>query len=182
MAHNPDNDAHYRRHCLLLRPALLCMVMLMASYPVSARIYRCAGPDGNISYSQTPCASGQTGKRMHGIGSKTTVDRDACGPVRDFATKNFNAIKRGAEPSRLIDKYGGPGYINSLSLNIINFVSGFQHTPGIPAMKVGALAFNKCANGGFGQLVQRNLPPEILPPADIDTPSPAADPALQAEP
>ena len=162
---------------LRFSPALICVVLLVASHPVTARVYRCTGPDGNVSYLQVPCPAGQTGNKMHGIGSKTAIDRDVCALVRDFAVKNSDAIRQGSAPSRLIDKYGGPGYINSLSLNVINFVSGFQHMPEVAAIKIGTLAFNKCTNGGFGQLESNTLPPEIRSPSDTGTSSnPTASP------
>ncbi len=120
---------------------------------------------------------------MHGIGSKMTVDREACARVRDFASQNFNAIRQGSEPARQIDKYGGPGYINSLTLNVINFVSGYRYSADVPAMKVAALAFNKCVNGGFGkQLEVRSLPAEMLPPDKVAPPAEESGPAPLPQP
>ncbi|TCK18615.1 uncharacterized protein DUF4124 [Thiogranum longum] len=171
----PDTNLYYAKFDRFLPPVLLAIALLVASHPVAARVYRCADASGSVSYSQTPCTAAQTGAQMRGVGARKTTDREACAQVRNFASKSFGAIKQGAEPSRLIDKYGGPGYINPLTLNVINFVSGFRHSQDIASMKVSALAFNKCVNGGFGKLSITGLPPEMAPPpVDIPTQPPVA--------
>jgi hypothetical protein len=145
---------------------LLGITLLVDSPPCSARAYRCTDANGNISYSQTPCSAGQTGARMHGVGTSKITDREACSLVRGFAAESFAKLRQGTEPSLLIDKYGGPGYINPLTLNVINFVSGFRLSEDIPVMKVSGLAYNKCINGGFGKLERSSLPVEMLPSED----------------
>ncbi len=156
----------------LICQVLLGIAILVASHPANARVYRCTDASGNVSYSQSPCTAMQTGKQMRGMGSRKTADHEACAQVRKFASSSFGAVKQGTEPSQLIDKYGGPGYINPLTLNVINFVSGYRHSQDIATMKVSALAFNKCVNGGFGRLSIGGLPQEMQPPKDIPTQPP----------
>jgi len=143
---------------------LMSAALLINSSPCEARVYRCTNASGNISYSQTPCPAGQTGAKMRGIGTTKVVDREACSLVRSFATESFNKLRGGTESSQLIDKYGGPSYIDTLTLNVINFVSGYRLSEDISAMKVSGLAYNKCVNGGFGKLQRDNMPTEMLPP------------------
>lgn len=138
--------------------------LLVDTSPCTARAYRCTDAGGNVSYSQSPCAASQTGARMHGVGTTTVRDREACTLVRSFATESFGRLQHGTEPSTLISRYGGPGYIDPVTLNVINFVSGFRFSTEVPASKVGGLAYNKCKSGGFGKIQTGNLPVEILQP------------------
>ena len=146
---------------------LFGFVLFVCATPSNAGAYRCTDAGGNVSYSQTPCASGQTGARMRGVGGTATVgDGEACALVRSFAVESFGRIQRGAAPTTLVNDYGGPGYINTITLNVINFVSGFRFNEDVAASKVGGLAYNKCKSGGFGKIQTSDLPVEILPPDD----------------
>lgn len=143
---------------------ILGLALLADSSPCAARAYRCTDSQGNITYSQSPCSGDQTGSSILGRASTISGDREACTLLRDFAAKSFDKLKRGAEPSALIDEYGGPGYIDRLTLNVINFTSGFRFTKQLPVSKVSVLAYNKCKSGGFGRIRAGDLPPEMLPP------------------
>jgi len=151
---------------------LFGLALLVEASPCTARAYRCTDAGGNVSYSQSPCASSQTGARIHGIGTTTVGDHEACTLIRSFATESFGGLQRGTEPSMLVDKYGGPGYIDPITLNVINFVSGFRFSKEVPASKVGGMAYNKCKSGGFGKIQTSDLPVEILPSVNEATESP----------
>lgn len=165
------------RHLSPLAAMLLGITLLIDSSPCTARAYRCTDANNNISYSQTPCPAGHKSATMHGVGKTRMVDREACTSVRKFAGKSFGKLSGGTEPSLLIDKYGGPSYIDHLTLNVINFVSGFRLSGNITAMKVGTMAFNKCLNGGFGKLQAKTLPVEMLPPEETTPKPPQAQPS-----
>ncbi|VAW76594.1 hypothetical protein MNBD_GAMMA15-449 [hydrothermal vent metagenome] len=154
----------------------LLMVLTLFSSPSDARAYRCTDAKGNVSYMQSPCSAGQTGARVRGVGTNVKVAHEACAPVRTFATTSFNKLKRGTDPSAQIDQYGGPGYINKITLNVINFVSGFRMNQELHAMKVSGMAYSKCINGGFGKIQISDLPPEMLAP---DLPEPD-DPSISS--
>lgn len=153
-------------------------LLLVGSSPTFARAYRCTDADGNTSYSQIPCTAGQTGDRVHGISSGKIVDREVCVHVRRFASESFDKLKDGMEPSALIGQYGGPGYINKVTLNVINFASGFRYNKNVSALKVGTIAYNKCTNRGFGNLQTSELPAELLPAVNPVPETPANTPPL----
>ena len=155
---------------------IFLLTLLVDSQTVYARAYRCTDASGNITYSQSPCAADQTGTRMRGMNTGKISDPGACMHVRRFATESFERLQGGTEPSLLINQYGGPGYINSITLNTINFVSGFRFNKDVSALKVGALAYNKCANRGFGKIQTSDLPDEILPPQKPVTDEPGSIP------
>jgi len=164
---------------------LFGFALLVDTSPCTARAYRCTDAGGNVSYSQSPCAASQTGARVYGVGTTTVRDREACTLVRSFATESFGKLQRGTEPSTLISKYGGPGYIDPITLNVINFVSGFRFSTEVPASKVGGLAYNKCKSGGFGKIQTSDLPVEILPHVDevdeaTESPTPMQFPSQSA--
>lgn len=148
---------------LRLATIFLGLVLLLDSSPGSARAYRCTDADGNVSYSQIPCAADQKSAKVHGVKTASVTDREACTHIRRFAAKSFGQLRSGKESSVLIDEYGGPGYISPITLNIVNFVSGFRFNKDVSALKVGAMAYNKCSNSGFGKLQTSDLPDEILP-------------------
>jgi hypothetical protein len=119
---------------------------------------------------------------MSGVGATTARDREACALIRGFATESFVKLQSGTEPSALVGSYGGPGYIDPITLNVVNFVSGFRFSKEIPASKVGGMAYNKCESGGFGNVQTSDLPVEIRPPADdmkdaTESPAPVQDPS-----
>ena len=167
---------------LKIIPMILGLALLIDSSPCEARAYRCTDASGSISYSQTPCSAGQTGGKVHGVNTATATDREACTLVRHFAAESFGKLKGGTEPAVLIGEYGGPGYISPVTLNIINFVSGFRFNTDVSALKVGLMAYNKCSNSGFGKIQTSELPAEILPKHDQmqGTPTPMQFPAQGA--
>ncbi len=115
---------------------------------------------------------------MHGVGSTTSVDSGACSHIRTFATASHDKLRRGTGPSRQIEQFGGPSYINKITLNVINFVGGFRLNKYVHAMQVGGMAYSKCLNGGFGRLQSSDLPAEILPLDLPDTSFHTAVPGL----
>jgi len=159
-------EHRFGKYSLGITLILFGLALLGNSSPAFARAYRCTDANGNISYSQSSCMAGKTGERVHGISTGTTTDREVCGYVRRFASESFDKLKKGMEPSVLIDQYGGPGYISNVTLNVINFVSGFRYNKNVSAQKVGAIAYSKCSNRGFGNLQVSELPPEIRPTED----------------
>ncbi len=147
-------------------PLLLGSVLLLGNAPCEARVYRCTDASGNVSYSQTPCPADQTGAKVRGVNTAAATNPEACTHVRNFAAETFRKLKNGREPGMLIDEYGGPGYISPVTLNVINFVSGFRFNTDISSLKIGAMTYNKCTNRGFGKIQTSELPPEILPNQD----------------
>ncbi len=147
-------------------PLILGAALFLVNAPCEARVYRCTDANGNVSYSQAPCPADQTGAKVRGVNSARATDPEACTHVRNFATETFRKLKNGKEPGMLIDEYGGPGYISPVTLNVINFVSGFRFNTDISSLKVGAMTYNKCSNRGFGTIQTTELPPEMLPNQD----------------
>lgn len=148
---------------LRIATAFLGLILLFDSSPSSARAYRCTDANGSVSYSQIPCPAGQTAAKVHGVNTTAVTDREACTHIRRFATESFGKLRHGKESSELIDEYGGPGYISPVTLNVVNFASGFRFNKDVSALKVGVMAYNKCSNSGFGKIQTSDLPTEILP-------------------
>ena len=155
---------------------------LVVTASAEARVYRCTDADGKISYSQVPCPAEAKSDTMR-LGNKERQDRDLCKLARDLAVSAYEDIRAGSEPGAVMDDYGGVDYITPATLSVINFAAGFRYNDDLNAQRVGAMAFARCREGGFGQLspgdlpepereVMPGVPPEGYPAVTAPSPNP----------
>lgn len=173
----------------LLRALPLAALLLIPLDPAQAAVYRCKDASGATTYSQTPCKTGQTSQSMNHV--QRTADpamTSACSAAQRFAEVVYEKIQTGAAPDAVIDEYGGVNYINSATLNIINYIGTFRHQTETPVYQVSKLARSKCHNGGFGRFAASDLPLQEDPmPPGLAAPEPrptdaTAQPAVPAAP
>lgn len=141
---------------------LAALISVGVAAPAEARVYRCTDAAGKISYSQVPCPADVRSDTMR-LGNKERQDKDLCKLARDLAIKSYEDMRAGSDSSAIMDQYGGVDYISPATLSVINFAAGFRYNDDLDAQRVGAMAFARCREGGFGQLSQGDLPePEVM--------------------
>lgn len=153
---------------------LAALLGVAMSTAVDARVYRCTDAAGKISYSQVPCPADTKSDTMR-LGNKERQDKDLCKLARDLAITSYEDMRTGSDPGAVMDEYGGVDYITPATLAVINFAAGFRYNDDLSSQRVGAMAFARCREGGFGQLSEGDLPePKHEPRPELELES---DPA-----
>jgi hypothetical protein len=136
---------------------LLCVVALLLSANAVAGVYKCEDADGNVSYSQTPCAASSEQKQFSRSSTTTDVDAATCRMVGQAAHEVFSDVKAGKDAQTIINSYGGLNGINPRMLNLVNYVGGFRAHGNISSERVAQLSVTKCHSGGFGAITVDDL-------------------------
>lgn len=137
---------------LPLTRTLFAGLIALTAVDAAAKLYKCEGPEGAISYSDRPCVADQKSREVSGIArtsARTGPGEPTCREVQEFATDVAKAMRRGVDSSAVSDSNGGVGAIDAVSYDIINYVYSFKYTKMYSPSRIGGLAFNKCMGGGF---------------------------------
>lgn len=137
---------------LPLTRILFAALVSLTAADAAAKLYKCEGPQGGISYSDKPCVADQKSRDVSGIArasGSTGPGEPICRKVQEFATDVAKAMRRGVDSSAVSDYNGGVGAIDAVAYDIINYVYSFKYTQMYSAGRIGGLAYNKCMGGGF---------------------------------
>ena len=137
--------------------SLLCVVAFMLSTHAMARVYKCKDAEGNITYSQTPCAASSEQKQLSHSSNSKGVDAATCRMVGQAAHEVFSDVKAGKDAQVIINSYGGLNGINPRMLNLVNYVGSFRAHGNISRERVAQLSVTKCRSGGFGSITVDDL-------------------------
>ena len=151
---------------------IVCIVMLSLSSYAVARVYKCKDANGNITYSQTTCATDSEQKQLSNEVKTTPVDTATCRMVGQAAHEVFASVKNSKDTQAVLQTYGGLNSINPSMLNIVNYVSSFRSHDKISGERVAQLSENKCRSGGFGAITVDDLQfqdPMLAHQASVDS-------------
>jgi len=137
------------RSAIGLLLALAAPLFLLAPTEAEAKIYKCVGADGGISYSQRPCAAAEkTGKIMDGKSHREHFD---CRVVRAFSKHIAGEMKAGATAEDLFAQYGGVDSISPTAVSVINFVLSHKKNLKISLSRIASLSGARCDAGSFSR-------------------------------
>ena len=136
--------------------------LLLAPSEVQAKIYKCKGTDGSVSYSQSPCAgSEQTSKIMS---EKTARESFDCRVARAFSSHVADEMKAGLSSEDVFDQYGGINSITPTTMSVINYVFSHKGNAAASVHRISALSGARCDTGAYS----RELGCEHFPPSFIE--------------
>ncbi|MBT8067400.1 MAG: DUF4124 domain-containing protein [Gammaproteobacteria bacterium] len=136
----------------------LLLFLLVTCWPAQAEIFKCVAPNGELTFSQTPCP---------GKDSKVTVERTAttknddeadCKFAQRFALTTARQMKRGVTSSKVFDQYGGLSALSRGSVGLISYVYQYRTNEDVSAERVAALSVAKCKAKSFGDVSCEQLP------------------------
>ncbi len=136
----------------------LPLLFLFACWSAQAEIYRCVAPNGDLTFSQTPCPDKD---------SKVTVERTVttarneeadCQFAHRFALTTAMSMKRGVDSGEVFDQYGGLNALSRGSVSIISYVYQHRSNDDVSAERVAALSLAKCKAKSFGDVGCEQLP------------------------
>ncbi len=140
-----------------MKRVLGLVTALMFSSPVAA-IYKCVDAEGNVGFSEVPCAAEEEASTVNIGASGPRVDEHACELATLYAEDVFKRMRGNGDSSRELDRYGGIYGAGSAILGVVNYVYGFRHDENASARRVASLTRSKCENGGFGRIRFEELP------------------------
>ena len=142
--------------------AQLLVVILLFAYGVSAHaeVYRCVDDMGKVTFTQHRCSPGQEGEqvKLDGANFNRKPKPEVCAEVKKLADLVFPHI---TQTDSILDIYTDLGGRQHLSAGItaaINYVFNFRYNPKARQSEVVELTHDKCLDGGFGQITQKDLP------------------------
>ncbi|MGD8526993.1 MAG: DUF4124 domain-containing protein [Thioalkalispiraceae bacterium] len=142
---------------------ILVNLAIFSLIPVSSAfsaIYKCTDSEGNMTFSQLPCAKDETSSKQHlYYGKSTPPNEEACSEAQSFSrhllVKLQNQDKIGSD---VIEELGGLNHVKPAVISIINYVSSFRRDKTTTANRISSLTETKCKNEGFGYFVVDDFP------------------------
>jgi hypothetical protein len=123
----------------------------------AAAVYKCSDAEGNVSFSQAPCAVHETATEIDVQTGGAKVDARACELAGMFARDVATRMRGGSDYSGEMDRYGGAFGAKPALAGVVNYVYSFRANE-VPASRVAALTRTKCETGGFGPVAFEDLP------------------------
>jgi len=141
------------------RPALVLAATILTGLLATANagVYKCVGPDGSLTYSQTPCP-GQKSTEVKTSSSSQATDSLDCRHAGQFALTVAQSMKRGRGSADVFNQYGGLDGLSKSAVNIVNYVYMFQHSSDLSADRIAVLTGNKCKARAFGDASCEAMP------------------------
>lgn len=142
--------------------ARLIPVIYLFSWSLFAQaaVYRCVDKAGNIVFTQDHCGPGEQGELVK-LGSSDNRPKPGpavCKKVEKLAGLIFPHIK---QTDSILDMYtalGGREYLSAGITAAVNYVYNFRYNPKARQSNVVALTRDKCLDGGFGLIKEKDLP------------------------
>lgn len=136
---------------------LLCMAL--AGH---AAIYRCVDQAGNVLFTQHHCAPGQQGEVVN-LGQNESASEKkprvkVCKEVEKLADVLFPHVNQQASILDVYSDLGGRASLSAGITAVVNYVYAFRYNPKAKKNDVVALTRNKCLDGGFGNITEKDLP------------------------
>ena len=143
--------------------ALAATAVLFTPTDAEAKIYKCIGGDGSVSYTQQPCpTSEQTSKIMDDKSAREHFD---CRVARAFSTHVAKGMKEGQTADDMFSEYGGLNSIKPTTVSIINYVFSHKGNESTSVPRISALTGARCDSGSYS----RDLDCEHFPPSFIES-------------
>ena len=137
----------------------LCFMFLLTTLlPASGRgeIYKCIAPNGDLTYSQTPCRDSKVSTQ---VAVTNHSDRtEACQHAHRFALATAQEMQAGASSSAVFDRYGGLDEMSRGSIGLISYVYQYRSNHNVSANRIAELSVAKCRARAFGDVGCDQLP------------------------
>lgn len=123
--------------------------LLLTSTPVEAKIYKCVGAGGAVTYSQSKCASEEeTSKVLEGPSARERFD---CRITRAFSKHVAEEMKAGVSSDDLFSRFGGIDTMAPTSVSVLSYVYGHKGGSDTSINRIVALSGARCESGAYSQ-------------------------------
>ncbi len=124
---------------------------------IHADVHKCADADGNIMYSQTPCAA-QVSANVNMAGFSSQSIAMDCSYANRFALSTARRMRVGTGPTELFNRYGGLDTLSKGTLGVINYVYGYRTNSVVSVEQIAALTEAECQTRALGIINCETLP------------------------
>lgn len=135
----------------------LVIIFGLTASDARAGVYKCVGPDGGITYSQTPCP-GQKSEAVQTSARTGGSDAVDCSHANRFALKTAKTMRTGTTSAQIFARYGGLDSLSKGTLGIINYVYGFRSNNDVSVERIASLTQAKCRARSLGDVSCEALP------------------------
>ncbi len=161
-----------------LVPLLAFLALLGLHTAPLAQIYSCPGPDGTVSYRQTPCpeAEPKAEEAPQPVPEDSSASCQAAGRLAFSAARLMHG---GLASGEALSELGG-AELTAAARRLIDAVFAYRGDPDLTAEQIAALSETLCRSGSFGDLNCGDLPAgcdgSAVAAAPTQRPVPAAEP------
>lgn len=137
---------------------LLLLFLLVTCWPAQAEIFKCVAPNGDLTFSQTPCPDKDSKVTVERTVTTSSDDEADCKLAHRFALATARQMKRGVASSTVFDRYGGLSALSRGSVSLISYVYQYRTNDDVSAERIAALSVAKCKAKSFGDVSCEQLP------------------------
>ena len=136
---------------------VIALCAFVVAGDIHADVHKCADADGNIMYSQTPCAAQVSANvNMAGFSSQSTAMD--CSYANRFALSTARRMRVGTGSTELFNLYGGLDELSKGTLGVINYVYSFLTSSDVSVEQIATLTEAKCQAQLLGIVNCKALP------------------------
>lgn len=138
-------------------PRFLLPALMLAAATASADVYRCTGPDGSTTFSQTPCSQSAERVAVESArpAARTSVD---CRVAEPFARAVAKLMRQGLSKDETIAEFGGPQALRPGAERLVDYVYLYRDSRGMTQDRMVALTMAQCESGSLGDVSCAALP------------------------
>lgn len=140
---------------------LLAGFLLLANgIDARAEVYRCVDDEGHVIFTQHRCGPAQQGGKVD-LGTMDVNRKpsaEVCKEVEKLANLIFPHINQTDSILDIYSDLGGREYLSAGITAAVNYVFNFRYNPKARQSDVVTLTHDKCIDGGFGRITEKDLP------------------------
>lgn len=142
-----------------IRVTTLCL-LFASSLNAYAEIFRCTDDNGHVVFTQDPCGPAQQSEKVNldKLEKNPKPSAKVCKQIENLAKIVFPHIN---DTDSILDIYsnlGGRKYLSAGATAAVNYVFNFRYNPKARQSNVVELTHDKCLDGGFGLIREKDLP------------------------
>ena len=134
-----------------MKKAFVAIVLCAFAVPGEgiAEVHKCTDADGNIMYSQTPCAAQSSANANMAGFSLQSTEMD-CSYASRFALSTARRMRVGTGSTELFNLYGGLDELSKGALGVINYVYSFLTSSDVSVEQIATFTEAKCQAQSLG--------------------------------
>lgn len=137
---------------------IFILIIFVFSTSIQANIYRCTDTEGNVSYSEKPCAKQQQTKelkRRHFELLKPKV----CSELTLVVKKMYPKIRGRKNMDKVYERLERKISLSKPMHKVVNYLASYRFNKSLSNRRIMTMTKDRCLRGGFGDITEQDFPP-----------------------
>jgi len=140
---------------------IFILIVLVFSTPIQANIYRCTDTEGNVSYSEKPCAKQQQTKELKRRHFEL-LKPEVCNELTFVVKKMFPKIRGRKNMDKVYERLERKSSLSKPMRKVVNYLASYRFNKSLSNRRIMTMTKDRCLRGGFGAITEQDFP---LPPS-----------------